>query len=361
MKVVGLGGGSGTTSIVGLRNLGYDLTLIVSVVDDGGSSGVLRRANPDIIPPGDIRKPALYSSTLRETLETRLGDIRINRTDDLGKILDYYPHSMEISSKIKPYDILDIPLGIDTLRGHNLGNLILTAMMLKFGNIEGIRNFLELVDCEIGILPASEKPSTFCFMSQNSQKPEIGENLLDDFQRRSEPIVNCWLFPEVDPYQRCIERIGEADFVVISPTSIYANIVSILLIPGYQEALREKRIIWAGNIMTEWNQTAFTEYSLTGRGHLEVLRRYLGRYPDYAVVPKLKGQTLGEVFGAYEGEGASPVLYRRRDFEEVGVGYKEVNMVRVVEIEHRGQRLRVLRHDPESLAKSLDEIIKSYT
>jgi len=112
--------------------------------------------------------------------------------------------------------------------------------------------------------------------------------------------------------------------------------------------------------MTEWNQTAFKDHSLTGIGHLEIIKKYLGIYPNYVIVPKLKGQTLGEVFGAYEKEGASPVLYRRRDFDDLGVGYTEVNMVKFVEIEDKGLIKRVLRHNPETLVKVLDQIIKNY-
>jgi len=246
MRVVALGGGSGTSAVLGLTNLGYDLSLIVSVVDDGGSSGKLLESNPQLIPPGDIRKPAVLSSRRfqnKEIFENRFGNIPIPREYNLKDILGYHTYCSEMIEILKPYGILNIPLNINNLNGHNIGNLILSALMLKFGNTEGIRIFLEILDCPVEILPSAEKHSKFYFMARNSTRPDVGENLLDDFERSAEPITNCWLDPEVQAYKLCLDRIDNADVVLISPTSIYANIVSTLLIPGYREILNDKKII----------------------------------------------------------------------------------------------------------------------
>ena len=370
IRIVGIGGGTGSLSILNLVDFGYDLTLISSVVDDGGSTGIIIESNPEILPPGDIRRMISNSARnqlFRDRLEQRIGtDNPIDPSSILRELVSYYGDEefthevIEIFDEYGNEDALDTPLNIDNLRGHNLGNLMLAALMLAYGNCEGIERLSRMVDTSAEILPASENPSTFYFMTRSMTRPCNGENLLDDYDRHAEPIVNCWLDPEVQPYQLTKDRIEEADVVILTPTSLYANLVSFLLIPGYKEALKDKVIIWIGNIMTEWNQTAYSDYSLSGIGHLEILERYLGRYPDHAIVPKLKGQTIGQVFGAYEEEGASPVPYRARGFEERRIGYTEINMVEAVEITHKGVRKTVLRHNRNVLAEALDKVIKEY-
>jgi len=369
-KIVGIGGGTGSLTILDLPELGYDLTLVGSVADGGGSTGKLIKANPHILPPGDFRciiSNSAKNEHFRKGLEKRMGHHPVG-SETLLDLIGFYGEELKepVISGFEQYgcdNALYIPcseIGIDNLNGHPLGNLLLTSLMIKCGNAEGIRKMCELAETFVEVLPASENRSTFCFMTASMTRPCKGEQELDDFERTAEPITNCWLEPEIKPYGLAIDKIKESDYVILTPTSLYANLVSFLLIPGFKEVLKGKRIIWIGNIMTEWNQTAYSSHSLSGIGHLEILREYSGRYPGHVIVPKLGGQTLGQVFGAYREEGASAVLYRPRDFEERGIGYTGVNMIKTENIIDKGKGKAVLRHDRGILAKKLDEVIKGY-
>lgn len=367
-RVVAIGGGTGPLSTLNITDFGYDLTLISSVVDDGKSTGRLLALNPEILPPGDMRRMISSSSKdplFRDSLEERATIDATGGSLTLTDLLPYYGNKEFVQKMIEVFDktgnknVLDKPISIDGLKGHTLGNLILAALMLEYGNTDGVKKFCEMADTSVEVIPASENPSKFCFKTKNMDRPFKGEYELDNINRHAEPIDICWLEPEIKPYQLAFERIKEAAAVILTPTSLYANLISLLLIPGYKEALKDKVIIWVGNIMTEWNQTAYSDNSLNGIGHLEVLKRYLGRYPDHAIAPRLKGEALAEVFGAYGKEGASPVLYRARDFEERGIGYTE-NIVDTETIVEDDVVKRVLRQNRASLAKTINELIKQY-
>lgn len=367
-RIVALGGGTGPLSLLNIHDYGYGLFIITSIIDDGGSTGELVKRHPGILPPGDMRQVISNSSAfnLREILERRpLSSSEIDPSWSVLDVLSYYLDEKERALFHEIFDvsghseILKRPLGLDNLKGHPLGNLLLVSFMLGYGNSEGIERLCKLVR-SVEVIPASESPSTLYFIPEGNSRPKTGEKELDNHHSTAEPIERLWLNPDPEPYGKAIDAIKGADVVVISPTSLYANIISLLLIRGFREALKDKFIIWVGNIMTEWNQTAYSSHSLTGIGHMETLRKYLGRYPDHVIAPKLKGQTLGEVFGAYESEGASPVLYRERDFTEKGIGYTEANMVDVVKILDRGIEKTVLRHDRNILATVLDQVIKAY-
>lgn len=370
-KVVIFGGGTGPICTLKLPEYNYDVTVIVSVVDDGGSTGDLLRDNPSILPPGDPRRVISNSSQnpiFQETMEKRINYDCPVENSSLENILRYYvdeAYALNIIRQFKDHELheaIERDLGIENLKGHSFGNILLMALMLEYGNTEGLEKMCDLAETSVNVIPASEDHATFRFMSGDMEKPSDGEHLLDDFSRRAKPIDNCWLEPSLEPYREALGAIDDAEVVVISPTSIYANIVSILLIPGFSKALKKKKIVWVGNIMTEWNQTAYSGLSLNGIGHLEeVLERYLGRYPDMVLAPKFKDQSLSAVLGNYDAEGASSVLYRRKDFEKHGIKYMDVSdMINEVEIEYRGRVIKVLRHNPDKVADYLDSIIRMY-
>ncbi|OGI15012.1 hypothetical protein A3K63_03245 [Candidatus Micrarchaeota archaeon RBG_16_49_10] len=371
-KVVILGGGSGPLATLELADYDYDITVISSVADDGGSTGKILEGNPQILPPGDIRRAISHSSRnelfSKDRLESRISYDCPVESPTLRSLLGYYGDEAYASEVVRAFQdfgnrgAVDEPLEIENLKGHPLGNLMLAALMLNRGNAEGVKMFCRMAETSVDVLPASETPTTFCFMDREMKKPSNGEHLLDDPQRQANPIETCWLDPWVEPYRKALKAIDEADAVIISPTSFYANMITILLIPEFAGALKDKLVIWVGNIMTEWNQTAYSEFALTGIGHMDLLKKYLERYPDAVLAPKMKRQELGEVFGNYEREGASPVLYRRRDFEEKGIRYTEKDdMIDIVEeYDNKGVLNNVLRHRPDKVAEYLDAMLRKY-
>jgi len=378
-RVVIFGGGTGPLSALGLPEYGYETTVITSTVDDGGSSGVLRGIHDAIIPPGDIRSIISHSARsplLQAKLEKRITDDYPLDSSVLRNLLPHYGDREYVSALTEilraqgNQSILNRELDIDNLKGHPLGNLLLVALMLEFGNEEGIKKLCQMANTSVDVLPASQGPTGFCFVTESTDSEHgwvehEGEKYLDNIQGHTEPIQSCHLSPSSRACEEAIGEIREADYIVISPTSLYANVISILLIPRFREALKDKKIVWLGNIMTECGQTGFSRLSYTGAGHVHLLFKYLWRYPDSVLVPKFNWSDLIEQFGPdvvtqvsdkYREAGSSVVQYREQDIK-LGIHYVQKDDLLFLEpLAGNGGEKMVIRHRPDKVAKYLHEI-----
>ena len=245
-KIVAIGGGTGLSTLLrGLKRYTGNLTAIVTVADDGGSSGRLRR-DRNVIPPGDIRN-CIAALAEAEPLVTELFQHRFEERDG------------------------------DAIGGHSFGNLFITAMADVTGSMErGIAETSRVLAVRGQIVPASLADVTLSarladgsVIRGESRIPESGA-----------PPVEVFIEPADAPaHPQAVRAIREADLIVIGPGSLYTSILPNLLVPELGRALFESNAhrVYVSNVATQAGETD----GYTAADHLAALQRHLGR-PDVA-------------------------------------------------------------------------------
>ncbi len=242
-KIVAIGGGTGLSMLLrGLKQHTANITAIVTVADDGGSSGRLRR-ELGVLPPGDFRN-CLAALADDEALTTQLFQYR------------FTPAQQDLD-------------------GHALGNLFITAMADIAGSFEQALVESSRVLAITGrILPSTLSDVTLCAEISNSQGLESveGESSITHFGGSIERV---YLKPEhARAYPGTIRAILEADLVILGPGSLYTSILPNLLITAMPEALRASRAMkmYVCNVATQHGETdGYTVYD-----HVRALERHIG-------------------------------------------------------------------------------------
>jgi len=272
-RVVAIGGGSGLAVL--LRGLKHhvgetvdELTAVVTVSDDGGSSGRLRR-DFGVPPPGDIRN-CIAALADDEALLSRLFQYRF--------------------------------VGGEGLAGHSFGNLLLTALTGITGDFyQAILTAESILSVRGRILPAT---LTDVRLSARGRSGETysGESAIG---LSGEPIEELVMEPAAAlAFPAAVEAIVGADLVLLGPGSVYTSIVPNLLIPGIRTAVRETagRVVLLLNLMTQPGETV----SMDGAAHYAAVARYLGpRGVDRVLMHD--AALPAERLVAYAAQGARPV------------------------------------------------------
>ncbi len=242
-RVVVIGGGHGQSAALrGLKTLTSNLTAIVTVADDGGSSGRLRR-DVGILPPGDFRN-CIAALANDEALVTRLFQYRFAGGRDLS--------------------------------GHSFGNLFITAMAGITGSFESaLRESSQVLAVQGQVLPSTLETVALCadISTDGSGIAQVcGESAIPRTHGR---ILRVTLRPEKpSAYPGAIQAILAADLVVIGPGSLYTSILPNLLVPQILEALKATQAIrvFVCNVATEPGETD----GYTAQAHIQALERHVG-------------------------------------------------------------------------------------
>ena len=325
LRVVALGGGTGLSALLRglkehvvrrsdqhatLKRPITDLAAIVTVTDDGGSSGRLRRENR-MLPPGDIRN-CMVALSKDEALLSRLFQYRFNA----GR----------------------------GLRGHNFGNLFLAALTHVTGDFaEAIRVSAKVLAIRGRIFP-STLSNVHLVATLADGKRVQGETRIS---RSRIPIRKIALNPRrVRPLPAAIEAIEEADLIFLGPGSLYTSVIPNLLIPEIAHAIARSEAprVYIANLMTQPGET--TQYALSD--HLRAVSHHVrGRVVDAVVANR---QSISpEVARRYRAQGAEAVVLDREKVLKLKVRLVTGNLV-----EEHG----VLRHNSSRLARLLfDEFL----
>lgn len=243
-RIVAIGGGSGLSTLLrGLRDYPLDITAIVTMTDDGASTGRLRK-DLKILPPGDIRK-CIAALSEDESLLVDLFQYRFNR-------------------------------GIG-LSGHSLGNLLISAMKEITGSFEsGIQAISSLLSINGSVLPASladvHLAATF-----SDDKVIVGESKITKYGYKHR-IKNLRLTKSIKANPRAVKAINEADLILIGPGSLYTSLLPVFLIPEIKKAFSEAKgkKVYISNVSTERGETE----GFSVEDHIKTLSKY-------GVVPNL--------------------------------------------------------------------------
>jgi uncharacterized cofD-like protein len=226
-KIVAIGGGTGLSSLLrGLKEYTGNLTAIVTVADDGGSSGVLRR-ELGVLPPGDVRA-CIAALADAEPLVTSLFQYRFS--DGSG------------------------------LAGHSFGNLFIVAMSGVVGNFEdAIRQTSRVLAVRGQIIPSTLANVTLCAKTEDSKTIQ-GESLIGN-HNDAEPhgrIKEVFLLPHNPPaHPEAVRAILEADLVILGPGSLYTSVLPNLLVEGIRRSIMASSApkVYVCNVATQHGET----------------------------------------------------------------------------------------------------------
>lgn len=307
-KIVVVGGGTGLSVLLrGLKKYTNNITAIVAVTDDGGSSGRLR-GDLGILAPGDIRN-CLVALADKESLMENLLQYRFSQGQ---------------------------------LAGHNLGNLLIAAMNeLTGGFNQAVREMSKVLAIRGQVLPSTLENAV------------LGAELIDgsvvfgesEIPRRGLKIKRVFLKPErCSPLPEALQAIKEADAVVLGPGSLYTSILPNLLLEELVESIAGTGAIkiYICNIMTQAGETS----GYDAADHVRAIIEYTGNNIDYVTVNK--AEVPGHVRERYKMEGSEPVAADIKEIEKIGP--------RVV-AEALLADSDVVRHDPEKLARLIFRLI----
>jgi uncharacterized cofD-like protein len=320
-NVVALGGGTGLSTLLrGLKNLVSrrrddirtehpiaSLTAIVTVTDDGGSSGRLRRENR-ILPPGDIRN-CMVALGQDEAL--------------LGRLFQYRFHAGR------------------GLIGHNFGNLFLAALTHVTGDfVEAVRVSSKILAVRGQIFPSTISNVSLVATLEGGRRVH-GETSITASRERIKRLA---LSPRhARPLPKAIEAIRDADLILLGPGSLYTSILPNLLIPEIANAIANSKAprVYIANLMTQPGETS--GYALAD--HLKAVREHTSRRVIDWVVANRQAVSR-EVAKRYRAQGSEPVAINLYSLQKLGYRVILDNL-----LEEHG----VIRHNPAALAQLLFE------
>jgi len=310
-KVVILGGGTGMSCLIkGLKQFPIDITAVVSVCDDGKSTGRLR--NEFNIPAmGDIRK-VLVSMSTTEPLFEKLLNYRFNTTSDLN--------------------------------GHAIGNLLLIACNDISGSMSnGIEILGSVLNLKGKVLPLTEDNVTLMGKMENNSIVEGEHNItssplkVKDVYYKNNPIVN----------EKVIDEIKESDLIVLSMGSLFTSVIPNLLCKDIINEIDKSKapIVYCCNLVTQPGETDNFKVS----DHINTLNRYLGkRKVEYVICNNGKvDKKIAKKY--YSLEQKDPVIYDKKQVLNENTKVISDNLVTIDN--------SLLRHDTLKLAYHLFSLL----
>ncbi|XID92134.1 uridine diphosphate-N-acetylglucosamine-binding protein YvcK [Paenibacillaceae bacterium WGS1546] len=312
-RIVVIGGGTGLSVMLrGLKQKPLDITAIVTVADDGGSSGILRE-ELQIPPPGDIRN---VLSALADTEPL------------LAEVLKYrFPNGTGLA-------------------GHSLGNLILAAVTDITGDfVTGITELSRIFAVRGQVLPAANQ-SIVLKAEMEDGTIVVGESAIPKSGLR---IRKAFLEPaDVEALPEAVQALREADAILIGPGSLYTSIIPNLIVPKLAEAIVQSDAVklFVCNVMTQPGET--DGYSVSD--HLDAVHAHIGHHLfDYVIVND--GEIPPQVESLYAEQGAKAV---HLDLEEVTRrGYKVIADKLVLFRTY-------LRHDAAKLSDHIYHLVEDW-
>ena len=311
-RVVAVGGGTGLSTLLhGLKEHTSNITAIVTVADDGGSSGRLRE-ELNVLPPGDIRN-CLVALADTEPLMEKLFQFRFDDGKDL--------------------------------KGHNFGNLFITAMSKVTGDFEkAVKESSKVLAIRGSVVPATLTKVVLRALHEDGSET-IGESKIPE---NKSPIKRMYIQPSNSrPTADALEAIKKAGVIILGPGSLYTSVMPNLLIEGMYEAIKRSKAlkIYVCNVMTQAGETDGYKTS----HHIKAIVEHTGPgIIDYCIA-NVGGIPKG-LLAKYEEEKAFPVLVDEEETRALGCEVLGANVVDPKDF---------VRHDSYKLARIITDLISS--
>lgn len=318
-KVVVVGGGTGLSILLrGLKQFTSNITAIVTVADDGGSSGKLRE-DLGMLAPGDIRSCLLALANTEPTME---------------KLLHYRFSEGE-------------------LEGQNFGNLFLAAMNSIYGNFEtAVRKASNVLAITGKVLPMTLENVRLCAVLENGDTIKGESRIPYDAIQSGSKIDYIYMEPKISyPLEEAVEDIKEADIIVLGPGSLYTSVIPNLLVNNIVDTIYEAKAhkIYITNVMTQPGETE--DFSLIDHVNA-ILKHSREDFLDYVIgnTEEIPSETLKK----YIKDGSKPVLVEKGQKEMLNS--KNIKLVgsKLIDV-----KKDYIRHDNIFLSKILIDIAKN--
>lgn len=317
-RVTVIGGGTGTFVVLsGLKKCDVDLSVIVSMMDSGGSTGRLRD-QLGVLPPGDVRQ-CLLALSEAQLFWRKLFLYRFDSGD---------------------------------LKGHNFGNILISTLEKISPNYQQVINKASFILRSKGnVYPVTFEKSNLSVKYQNGDIIE-GEGEIDKPRVENIKIEKAYLNPLPLANPLAIKAIDKAHTLILGPGDIYTSLIPNLLVPGIKEACIKSnaRIVYIMNLMTKNGQTN----GYTASDHVNVVEEYLGRKIDVILMNKKK--IVQPILDFYKSEGEELVVDDLKD--DVRINRLDLLSKTVYnKEEHDTAERSLVRHDSQKIARFIMELI----
>ena len=316
--IVAVGGGTGLSTLLrGIKSYTRNITAVVAVTDEGGSSGRLRN-EWGMLPPGDVRN---CIAALAEN------------DSELRKILDFRFDRGELA-------------------GHSLGNLLLLAVTEMSGDFAtAVEKMNHLLSIRGRVLPVTTEGITL--MGRTKYGLAVKGEL--DISAHGHELNEIWLEPlNAKPLPEVLSSVDDADVILLGPGSLFTSVIPNLLLPDFADKLKASNTpkIYICNLMTQPDETA----GMNIVQHLDWVSAAIGSVPDFVIANS--EPVPDDIVERYRKEGASPLYmdnHQREIVRSMGCVCVEAPIMSVFDSAKEG---RVLRHDTQKLASVLFRIIR---
>lgn len=321
-KIVTIGGGTGSYTVLSsLKDFFWvSITALVSMADDGGSTGVLRD-ELGVLPAGDVRQCLVALSEHTETVR----------------------------------ELMNYRFDEGTLKGHSFGNIFLAALEKVTGNFaEGVEVASEVLKIQGKVIPITHDSANLSLELSNGDIIE-GENNIQDTDIQKLGMKKMSYQGKVSLDKHAKEPLLEADFIILGPGNYYCSIIPNLIVDGFKEIIKKSKakIIFPVNLTNKQGHTENWKAS----DYVKDIEKYLGRPVDIILINNQK--PTQEQVKAYELEEGKGVLVKD-DLDDKRV--IRTSLLSTVMLESQnGDVIKAtrgfIRHDSKKLAQCIDDLI----
>lgn len=318
-KVVVVGGGTGTFTVLsGLKRYPVDLTAIVTMADDGGSTGRLRDEF-GVLPPGDLRQ-CLVALSDADFVMRKLFNHRYDRGE---------------------------------LKGHNFGNIFISTLEQVTGSLDKALDVAgKILNIRGRVIPVTLTKVDLVTELKNG-KVLHGESALTDYQLVSRfGIKKSFLTPAAKANPKALQAIKEADLIVVGPGNLYASLIPNFLVAGIGRAFiaSKAKKVYVANLM---NKHGHTDDFLVS-DYVRTIERVIGKKGVFDSVIYNTKKPAQALVHKYADEGEPVVCGAeclKGDFELIGANLLADSLAKTAKTDLL--RRTLIRHDPDKLAKAL--------
>ncbi|MBI5456487.1 YvcK family protein [Candidatus Kaiserbacteria bacterium] len=321
-KIVTIGGGTGRFALLqGLKKYPVDLSAIVTMSDDGGSTGRLMDEF-GVLPPGDLRQCLVALSSAPQVMR---------------KLMNYRFDKGE-------------------LKGHNFGNIFLSTLELVTGSLDKALDLAgSILNIKGRVLPVTLDKIKLVAELKNGKVIE-GEDALGDYQLVSRfGIKKIYLKPKGHPNPKALQAIKEADMIIVGPGDLYTSLIPNFLVSGISSAFIKSRAkkVYVVNLMNKNGHTDDFEVS----DYVRVLEDVVGKKKAFDTVVYNTKNPSTALLRKYADEG-EPVLRRKGANGQKMVGANLLASHLVKKAKGDVLQRALIRHDPQKLAAVLMRLSK---
>jgi uncharacterized cofD-like protein len=326
-NVVTIGGGTGSFMLLtGLKKYPVNISAIVSMADDGGSTGVLRD-ELGVLPPGDVRQCLVALSESSELLR----------------------------------ELMNYRFEKGGFKGHSFGNLLLSALeKIKDSFIDGVEEAAKILNVKGEVIPVTSHDAHLYIKLKNG-KILKGENEINHaFDIEKNGIHKIYFSPRVKANPKAISSIAKADLIIIGPGNLYCSILPNLIVPGIPQAIRKSKakVVYNCNLV---NKKGHTEKFMLD-DYVEAINKYIGAKRIEYVTFNTKKPSK-KLVSKYENKKELLVKFRNNNKVERNYKIIQANLLSKISVEKNPADAlpavrSFIRHDNEKLAKVLMMIME---